>query len=47
MYLLKLDHMIDDKIHARAAGPSYSRITQQPLGGKGLNGGQRLGEMEV
>jgi DNA-directed RNA polymerase subunit beta len=46
MYFLKLDHMVDDKIHARAIGP-YSRVTQQPLGGKSQNGGQRCGEMEV
>lgn len=46
MYILKLDHMVDDKIHARAVGP-YSKITQQPLGGKSQNGGQRFGEMEV
>ena len=46
MYMLKLDHMVDDKIHARSVG-SYSKITQQPLGGKSQNGGQRFGEMEV
>jgi len=46
MYLLKLHHLIDDKIHARATGP-YSLITQQPLGGKARFGGQRFGEMEV
>ena len=46
MYILKLNHMIDDKIHARAIGP-YSLITQQPLGGKAQFGGQRFGEMEV
>lgn len=46
MYILKLDHMVEDKIHARAVG-SYSKITQQPLGGKSQNGGQRFGEMEV
>lgn len=46
MYMMKLDHMVDDKIHARAVGP-YSKITQQPLGGKSQNGGQRFGEMEV
>ncbi|MDQ0514035.1 DNA-directed RNA polymerase subunit beta [Mycoplasmoides fastidiosum] len=45
-YMLKLDHMVDDKIHARSVGP-YSKITQQPLGGKSQNGGQRFGEMEV
>jgi DNA-directed RNA polymerase subunit beta len=46
MYMMKLDHMVDDKIHARSVGP-YSKITQQPLGGKSQNGGQRFGEMEV
>ena len=46
MYMIKLSHMVDDKIHARAVGP-YSLITQQPLGGKAQNGGQRFGEMEV
>jgi len=46
MYLLKLHHLVDDKIHARATGP-YSLITQQPLGGKSRTGGQRFGEMEV
>lgn len=46
MYMLKLDHMVDDKIHSRSVG-SYSKITQQPLGGKCQNGGQRFGEMEV
>ncbi|RKX56771.1 MAG: DNA-directed RNA polymerase subunit beta, partial [Thermodesulfobacteriota bacterium] len=46
MYMLKLHHLVDDKIHARATGP-YSLITQQPLGGKSQFGGQRLGEMEV
>lgn len=46
MYMLKLDHMVDDKIHARSVGP-YSKVTQQPLGGKSQNGGQRFGEMEV
>ncbi len=46
MYVLKLVHMVDDKIHARAIGP-YSLITQQPLGGKAQFGGQRFGEMEV
>jgi DNA-directed RNA polymerase subunit beta len=46
MYMLKLHHLVADKIHARATGP-YSLITQQPLGGKARNGGQRFGEMEV
>jgi DNA-directed RNA polymerase subunit beta len=46
IYMLKLNHLIDDKIHARSIGP-YSLITQQPLGGKAQFGGQRLGEMEV
>jgi len=46
MYMMKLEHMIDDKVHARATGP-YSLITQQPLGGKARYGGQRFGEMEV
>ena len=46
MYMLKLSHMIDDKMHARSVGP-YSLITQQPLGGKSQNGGQRFGEMEA
>ena len=46
MYMLKLSHMIDDKMHARSVGP-YSLITQQPLGGKSQNGGQRFGEMET
>ncbi len=46
MYVLKLDHLIDEKVHARATGP-YSLITQQPLGGKTRYGGQRFGEMEV
>lgn len=45
-YMLKLIHLVDNKIHARATGP-YSLITQQPLGGRGQNGGQRFGEMEV
>ena len=46
MYILKLNHMVDDKMHARSTG-SYSLVTQQPLGGKALFGGQRFGEMEV
>ncbi|NQZ66296.1 MAG: DNA-directed RNA polymerase subunit beta [Mycoplasmatales bacterium] len=46
MYMLKLAHMVDDKMHARSVGP-YSLITQQPLGGKSQNGGQRFGEMET
>jgi DNA-directed RNA polymerase subunit beta len=46
MYLMKLHHLVDDKIHARSIGP-YSLVTQQPLGGKAQFGGQRLGEMEV
>ncbi|MFF0770414.1 DNA-directed RNA polymerase subunit beta, partial [Nonomuraea wenchangensis] len=46
MYILKLNHLVDDKIHARSTGP-YSMITQQPLGGKAQFGGQRFGEMEV
>ncbi|MDY6393161.1 MAG: DNA-directed RNA polymerase subunit beta [Bacilli bacterium] len=45
-YMIKLVHMVDDKLHARATGP-YALITQQPLGGKAQNGGQRFGEMEV
>ena len=46
IYMMKLHHLVDDKIHARSVGP-YSLITQQPLGGKAQFGGQRLGEMEV
>jgi DNA-directed RNA polymerase subunit beta len=46
IYMLKLSHLVDDKIHARAIGP-YSLVTQQPLGGKAQHGGQRFGEMEV
>ena len=46
MYMLKLHHLVDEKIHARSTGP-YSMITQQPLGGKAQFGGQRFGEMEV
>jgi len=46
IYMMKLAHMVDDKMHARATGP-YSLITQQPLGGKAQDGGQRFGEMEV
>ncbi|NBU33636.1 DNA-directed RNA polymerase subunit beta [bacterium] len=46
MYMIKLNHMITDKIHARSTGP-YTMVTQQPLGGKAQNGGQRFGEMEV
>jgi DNA-directed RNA polymerase subunit beta len=46
MYMLKLNHLVDDKMHARSTGP-YSLITQQPLGGKAQFGGQRFGEMEV
>ena len=46
MYMLKLDHLVDDKIHARSVGP-YGLVTQQPLGGKSQFGGQRFGEMEV
>jgi len=46
IYMLKLNHLIEDKMHARSIGP-YSLITQQPLGGKAQFGGQRLGEMEV
>ena len=46
MYIMKLHHMVEDKIHMRSIGP-YSLITQQPLGGKAQGGGQRFGEMEV
>lgn len=46
MYVLKLNHLVDDKIHSRFTGP-YNRVTEQPLGGKSLHGGQRFGEMEV
>jgi DNA-directed RNA polymerase subunit beta len=46
MYILKLNHLVDDKMHARSTG-SYSLVTQQPLGGKAQGGGQRFGEMEV
>ena len=46
MYFVKLAHMVDDKLHARSVGP-YSLVTQQPLGGKAQNGGQRFGEMEI
>ncbi len=46
MHMLKLNHLVDDKMHARSTGP-YSLITQQPLGGKAQFGGQRFGEMEV
>jgi len=46
IYMMKLNHLVDDKVHARATGP-YSLITQQPLGGKSRSGGQRFGEMEV
>ena len=46
MYMLKLHHLVDEKVHARSTGP-YSLVTQQPVGGKALSGGQRVGEMEV
>jgi DNA-directed RNA polymerase subunit beta len=46
LYVIKLHHLVDDKLHARSIGP-YSLVTQQPLGGKAQFGGQRLGEMEV
>lgn len=46
MYILKLHHLVDEKVHARSTGP-YSLVTQQPVGGKALSGGQRFGEMEV
>ena len=46
MYMVKLNHLVDDKMHARSTGP-YSLVTQQPLGGKAQFGGQRFGEMEV
>ena len=46
MYMLKLNHLVDDKMHARSTG-SYSLVTQQPLGGKAQSGGERFGEMEV
>jgi DNA-directed RNA polymerase subunit beta len=46
MHVLKLHHLVDDKMHARSTGP-YSLVTQQPLGGKAQFGGQRFGEMEV
>jgi DNA-directed RNA polymerase subunit beta len=46
MHMLKLNHLVDDKMHARSTGP-YSLVTQQPLGGKAQFGGQRFGEMEV
>ena len=46
MYMIKLSHMVDDKLHARNVGP-YTLVTQQPMGGKAQNGGQKLGEMEV
>ena len=46
MYMVKLHHMVDDKLHARSEGP-YTLVTQQPMGGKAQNGGQRFGEMEV
>jgi len=46
MYMIKLSHMVEDKLHARSVGP-YTLVTQQPMGGKAQNGGQRFGEMEV
>jgi DNA-directed RNA polymerase subunit beta len=46
IYMLKLHHLVDEKVHARSTGP-YSLVTQQPVGGKALFGGQRFGEMEV
>ena len=46
MYMLKLTHLVDEKMHSRSTGP-YSLVTQQPLGGKAMRGGQRFGEMEV
>jgi DNA-directed RNA polymerase subunit beta len=46
IYMMKLAHLVDDKIHARSIGP-YSLVTQQPLGGKAQSGGQRFGDMEV
>jgi DNA-directed RNA polymerase subunit beta len=46
MYMMKLAHQVEDKMHARSTGP-YAMVTQQPLGGKAQKGGQRLGEMEV
>ncbi|WP_208397948.1 hypothetical protein, partial [Helicobacter pylori] len=46
MYMIKLHHLVDEKVHARSTGP-YSLVTHQPVGGKALFGGQRFGEMEV